>query len=181
MIKMGNRLSFLNVILLIVQIFGVFWIGIVANNLQSQNSDIQKALYDFAPQVSGFCNGYIWVYEYKDNTTANIEILINAPHSGNITLLVNRFYPLSEYFDPKKLGFDQFGLKDPIRDTTYPQAYRFRAEVNLIANLYPSQNLTNIDFFPAGQLEFEILYFDVPKNTLYTTFFNGSVYFQFVK
>ena len=176
-----NNHDSIHVILLIVQIVGVFWIGIVANNLQSQNSDIQKALYDFEPQVSGFSNGIIWVYEHSNQAVANNEILINAPHSGNVTLLVNRFYPQTEYLDPQKLGENQAGLKNPIRDTTYPQAYRFRGDVNLIANIYPDQNLTNIDFFPAGQLEFQIVYFDVPKNTLHTVFFNGTVWFQFAK
>lgn len=171
----------IHVILLIVQIAGVISIGIFANNIQSQNSEIQKALYDFEPQVSGFSNGIIWVYEHNSQAVANIEILINAPHTGNFTLLVNRFYPLTEYLDPEKLGENHMDLKDPIRDATYPQAYRFRADVNLIAYIYPNQNLTNMAFFNAGQVEFQIVYFDVPKNSLHTVSFNGTVWFEFAQ
>jgi hypothetical protein len=173
--------SSLHVILLVGQIVAVSFVGLFAYNIQSQNYDIQKALYDFEPQVSGLSNGIIWVYEHNNQAVANIEVLINAPHTGNFTLLVNRFYRLTEYLDPEKLGENQVGLKDPIRDATYPQAYRFRADVNLIANIYPNQNLTNIDFFPAGQLEFQIVYFDVPKNSLHTIFFNGTVWFEFAQ
>jgi len=41
-------------------------------NLRSQYYDVTK-----------FVNGIIWVYQYKYQAVANIEILINSPHSGN--------------------------------------------------------------------------------------------------
>lgn len=171
----------LHVVLLIGQIVAVSFVGLFAYNIQSQNYDIQKALYDFEPQVSGFSNGIIWVYEHNNQAVANIEVLINAPHSGNFTLSVSRFYPLTEYLDPESLEENHMDLKDPIRDATYPQAYRFRADVNLIAFIYPNKNLTNISFFHAGQLEFQISYFDVPKNSLHNLSFNGTVVFEFAQ
>jgi hypothetical protein len=165
--------------LLIAQILAVSFVGFFAYKIQSQNYDLQKALYDFEPQVSGFVNGYIYVYENNHQAVANIEILINAPHSGNVALSVNRFYPQTDYLDPEKLGQNNIGLGDSVIDTTYPQAYRFRADVPLIAYIYPKQNLTNIVFFDAGRLEFQIFYHDVPKNTSQTVLFNGTVRFEF--
>jgi hypothetical protein len=174
----NNHDSF-HVVLLILQIIATASIGYFAYAIQSQNYQIQKVLYDFEPQVSGFTNGIIWVYEHNHQAVASIEVLINAPRSGNFTLLVNRFYPQTDYLDPDELALNHMDLKDPIRDTTYPQAYRFRADVSLIAYIYPKQNLTNIVNFNAGVLEFQIVYYDVPMKTLHTVFFNGTVWFEF--
>jgi hypothetical protein len=176
-----NNHDSLHVSLLIIQVIGVIFIGIFANNIQSQNYQIQKTLYDFEPQISGFTNGIIWVYQHEYQATANIEILINSPHSGNFTLQVNRFYPKTEYLDPERLGENHLDIQSPIRDAVYPQAYRFRADVNLIAYICPKQNLTNIAFFNAGMLEFQIVYNDIPRKAIYTKLFNGTVYFEFAQ
>jgi len=170
----------IHVILLVAQLLGVIAIGIFTYNIQAQNYGIQKALYDFEPQISGFCNGIIWVYEHKYQAVANIEVLINAPHNGNFTLLVNNFYPKTDYLDLERIGENHLELEKPVRDSTYPQAYRFRADVNLIAYIYPKQNLTEL-FFNAGVLEFQIVYWDVPKTTMHTKPFNGTVWYEFAQ
>ena len=145
-----------------------------------RTTKFKKTLYDFEPQISGFTNGIIWIYQYKYQAVANIEVLVNSPHSGNFTLQVNRFYPKTEYLDPERLGENHMDLQNPVRDTTYPQAYRFRADVNLIAYIYPKQNLTEL-YFNAGVLEFQIVYCDVPKNIIHNEFFNGTVWFEFAQ
>lgn len=177
-----NHDSF-HVILLILQILATGAIGYFAYkiqlqnvNIQSQNSEIQKMLYDFEPRISGFA-GDIWVHGYIYQTTTTIELLINSPHSGNFALRVNRFYAESEYLDPEKISLNHLDLNESIRDATYPQAYRFKGNVNLVGHLYAEQNLTGVDFFRAGRLEFNILYFDTVNKT-YSVFFNGTVMYQ---
>jgi hypothetical protein len=167
----------IHIILTICQVIGVILIGYFANNIQSQNYQIQRALYDFEPQINGFCNGIIWVYENTHEAVANIEILINAPHAGNLTLLVNKFYPYKENLDPQNIDANHLDLKDAVRDVTYPQAYRFRADVKLLTFVYPKQNITQ-SYFYVGTLEFKIIYYDIPKNTIYFHLFNGTVYFE---
>jgi hypothetical protein len=176
-----NNHDSLHVILLIAQIIATGFIGYFAYNIQAQNYQIQEALYDFEPQINGFVNDIIWVYEHEYQAVANIEVLINSPHSGNFTLQVNRFYPKTEYLNPERLGENHLDLQSPIRDSIYPQAYRFRANVNLIAHIYPKQNLTNIVFFNAGVLEFQIVYYDISKKISYTKLFNGTVWFEFAQ
>ncbi len=173
----------LNILLVVFQIVIAFWIGWSANRIgetaniiQRQNYEIQKALYDFEPQISGFVNGRIWVYEHQYQAVADIEVLINAPHTGNFTLIISQFYPYEQYIDLEE--WNHLTLQESIRDTTFPQAYRFRAEVNLRASITPKQNLTVFAFY-AGALEFEIVYCDVPENKMYLEYFNGSVWFQF--
>jgi len=162
---------------MIFQTIGVIMIGYFANNIQYQNYQIQRLLYDFEPQISGFCNGIIWVYENTHEAVANIEILINAPHTGNFTLLVNRFYPYEEHLDSQSMDANRLELKDAVRDATYPQAYRFRAYVKLLAFIYPKQNTTETYFY-VGTLEFKIIYCDIPKNAIYCKLFNGTVWFE---
>lgn len=167
----------LPVITLIVQFVAFIVIGYFAYNIQAQNFEIQKTLYDFDPQISGFANGIIWVYQYKNDAVASIEVLINAPHSGNFTLQVNHFYLQEQYLDSERIGENHLELKSPIRDTTYPQGYRFRGDVALLARICPKQNLTELSF-NAGVLEFEIVYWDIPRETLHTKLFNGTVWFE---
>ena len=173
-----NNHECMGVILTICQVIGVILIGCFANNIQSQNYQIQRALYDFEPQISGFCSGIIWVYENTHQTAASIEILINAPHAGNLTLLVNRFYPYEENLDSQNINANHIDLKDAVRDVSYPQAYRFRADVKLLAFIYPKRN-TIEPYFYVGTLEFKITYCDIPKNAIYCNLFNGTVWFQF--
>jgi hypothetical protein len=171
----------LHAFLLVVQILGVFLIGWFANSIATQNYQIQKALYDFEPQISGFVSGFIQVTQYNPQAVASVDILINAPHSGNFTLYVNHFYPTSPYLDPDNLKLNRLSLINDVRDATYPQAYRFRGDITLSAMIYPKQNLTNIVSFPAGMLEFQIDYYDVPKNTRYTELFNETVRYEFAQ
>lgn len=174
-----NFLHVISIILLGIQIIGVFLIGYYANSLAAQNYQIQKALYDFEPQISGFVNDLIQVTQYNPQAVASIDILINAPRSGNFTLYVNHFYPTSSDLDPQNLLLNHFSLTNEVRDNTYPQAYRFRGDITLSATIYPKQNLTNVVSFPAGSLEFQIIYFDVPMKTFYTKLFNGTVMYNF--
>jgi hypothetical protein len=167
----------LHIIALAVQILVTLLIAYFAYTIQRQNYDLQRTLYDFEPQVSGFCNGVIFVYKNKFTTEANIEILINAPRSGKFILETNRFYPFPDYLDPDSLKLNNMVLKDAVRDSTYPQSYRYRGLVGLVAYIYPMENLTVVAF-QAGALEFKITYFDVPKNTTYECFFNGTVRFE---
>ena len=170
----------LHIVLLLAQIVIICQFYTIANTIQSQNYEIQKALYDFEPQISGFVNGIIWVYEYKYEATANIEILINAPHSGNFTLMISKFYPTSENLDPEKLYLNHFELKENVRDVTYPQAYKFKGDIKLYAHIYPKSDMPeNIVYFNAGVLEFEIVYYDVAENKMYIQLFNGTVWFEF--
>jgi hypothetical protein len=168
----------LHIVLLALQLGAAFWIGWTANTIQNQNYSIQKALYDFEPQISGFVNGIIWVYEHKYQAVANIEVLINAPHSGNFTLQISKFYPFEQYLEPGRSQENHLNLQDKVRDAMFPQAYRYRGDVNLVAYVYLKHNLTETYFF-AGVLEFEIVYYDVPRNKMHSKLFNGTVYFEF--
>ena len=173
----NNHDSF-HVVLLISQLFVTILatgiIGYFTYRIQEQNYNIQRALYDFEPQVRGYASN-IWVYGYNYQTTARIEILINSPHSGNFFLRVNQFYPESPYLDPTRLFDDRLDLNETIRGGTSPQSYTFKGDVSLVGHLYPIQNLNNTVFFYAGRLEFEILYYDVPMNKTYQAFFNAIV------
>lgn len=172
--------NILHIVLLGLQIVATFWIGFTANAIQNQNYEIQKSLYDFEPQISGFTNGIIWVYEHKYEAVANVEILINSPHAGNFTLQINKFYPFEQYLEPERIAENHLSLQNEIRDVTFPQAYKYRGDVKLIAHIYPKQNLSETYFF-VGVLEFEIVYCDLPENKMYNRFFNGTVFYEFVQ
>jgi len=172
--------NILHIVLLGLQIGATFWIGFTANAIRNQNYEIQKSLYDFEPQISGFTNGIIWVYEHKYETVANVEILINSPHAGNFTLQISKFYPFEQYLEPERIAENHFNLQNKIRDVTFPQAYRYRGDVKLIAYIYPKQNLSEIYFF-VGVLEFEIVYYDSSENKMYSKFFNGTVFYEFTQ
>lgn len=111
---------------------------------------------------------------------ANVEILINSPHAGNFTLQIRKFYPFEQYLEPERIAENHFSLQNKIRDVTFPQAYKYKGDVKLIAYIYPKQNLSEIYFF-VGVLEFEIVYCDLSENKMYNKFFNGTVYYEFVQ
>jgi len=178
-VTIGDIHNILHIVLLIVQIIIIYQFYTVANAIQLQNYEIQKTLYDFEPQINGFVNGIIWVYEYQHETTANIEIFINAPHSGNFTLKISNFYPDKRYIDVIPY-LTPFSLKETIRDVTYPQTYRFKGDVKLLVYIYPKSNISPyIIDFPAGVLEFEVIYCDIAENKQYSKLFNGTVRYQF--
>lgn len=170
---------FFHILLLASQLVIAFWIGISAYQISVQNVEIQKALYDFEPQMSGFV-GDIWVHGYSDETSADVEILIIAPHAGNFTLEINRVHLLEQYLNSSLSWLNRIDMIQDVRDVTYPHAYKYKADVYLEAVIFVKPELVlQYEFFKVGVVEFRLIYYDVPENSMYSKLFNGTVWFQF--
>ena len=165
-----QKLKDFEIIILILQVISLI-LSIGKYFINSQTLEIQRAIYDFEPQINGFVKGVIWVHGCE--ATANIEISIISPHAGNFTLLINNFYPYKQYIDLKP-SLTPFGFKEKVGNVTFPQTCIFKRKINLLAQIYPKPNISE-SYFPIGVLEFKLLYYDVAKNEMYTKLFNESV------
>lgn len=174
-----NWYSFFHIVLLASQLLVAFWIGISAYEISVRNMEIQKALYDFETQLSGFVDD-IWVHGFMDNTTATIELLIISPHVGNFTLEISNVYFFEQYLNSTLSWLNRISMIERVWDATYPQAYRYKADVHLEAVIFVKPELVlQYDFFKVGVVEFRLIYHDVPENVIYDKFFNGTVWFAF--
>lgn len=170
---------FLHVILLLIQVAAFGFLSYTANTIASQNAQIQEALYNFQPRISGYC-GIIWLraYEFYSNyqTYADVKVFIISPHPGEFNLTSDVFYPFEDNVD-MNYSQNKFYMQTNVRDITYPQAYKYEASVPLSAWVKPDKSIGEMMY--VGKLEFKIGYTDSQGNSI-SQFFNASVFFELI-